>query len=140
MSVASNASVLWFIGSVLLVAFSLFYILHMKIVVAPTVKKVVRHDPIKMQNCADFHSQLTSIMDILAKAAVAEIIKVVENNCCVLRLEINRSQNENERLKRKIQWMESELRGSYCANVYDGLLGTKNGKSHNIIRKFNLHR
>ncbi|XP_023646875.2 uncharacterized protein [Paramormyrops kingsleyae] len=98
----------------------------MKTVVAPTVKKVVRHDPIKMQNCVDFHSQLTSIMDILTKAAVAEIIKVVEDNCCVLRLEINRSQNENERLKRKIQWMESELRGSYCANVYDGLLGTKN--------------
>ncbi|XP_029109015.1 oocyte zinc finger protein XlCOF7.1-like [Scleropages formosus] len=62
-----------------------------------------------MQNCGGFHSQLTSIMDILCKAAVAEISKLVEDSYCAMRLEIHRSRSDNEGLKRRLRWLEREL-------------------------------
>ncbi|KAG7454971.1 hypothetical protein MATL_G00251580 [Megalops atlanticus] len=76
-----------------------------------------------MSNCGNFHTQLVSIMEVLAKAAVAEISKLVDGSCAVLRLEMYRCQNENEALKTKLKLMERELRaarrsparGSHCA-------------------------
>lgn len=63
-----------------------------------------------MANTAAFQTQLAAIMDILAKAAVAEIGKLVDDSYAVLRLEVSRSQSENEALRRKLMLMESELR------------------------------
>nr|XP_023646888.1 endothelial zinc finger protein induced by tumor necrosis factor alpha-like [Paramormyrops kingsleyae] len=63
-----------------------------------------------MANSAAFQTQLAAIMDILAKAAVAEIGKLVDDSYAVLRLEVSRSQSENEALRRKLLLMESELR------------------------------
>ncbi|KAL0966510.1 hypothetical protein UPYG_G00296150 [Umbra pygmaea] len=54
-------------------------------------------------------TQLTSIMDVLAKTAVADIAKLIDENCAVLHFEISRNQNENEMLRRKLQLMEKEL-------------------------------
>uniref|UniRef100_A0A673Z4H6 Zinc finger and SCAN domain-containing protein 2-like n=1 Tax=Salmo trutta TaxID=8032 RepID=A0A673Z4H6_SALTR len=62
-----------------------------------------------MASC-NFQSQLLSIMEVLAKAAVAEINKRVDDSCAVIRLEITQSQQDIDVLKRKCQMMEGELR------------------------------
>ncbi|KAJ8409815.1 hypothetical protein AAFF_G00218740 [Aldrovandia affinis] len=63
-----------------------------------------------MSNCVAFQTQLASIMEVLAKAAVAEISKLVEDGSVVLHLEVSRSHKEIDGLRRKLQQMESELR------------------------------
>nr|XP_029478992.1 zinc finger and SCAN domain-containing protein 2-like isoform X3 [Oncorhynchus nerka] len=62
-----------------------------------------------MASC-NFQSQLVSIMEILAKAAVAEINKRVDDSCAVIRLEVTQSQRDIDGLKRKCQMMEGELK------------------------------
>ncbi|XP_061100431.1 gastrula zinc finger protein XlCGF57.1-like isoform X2 [Conger conger] len=49
-------------------------------------------------------------MDALAKTAAAEITKLVDDGSAVWRLEMSRSQRENEALKAKLLLMEGELR------------------------------
>ncbi|XP_058483332.1 protein krueppel-like [Solea solea] len=56
-----------------------------------------------------FHAQLTSVMEALSKAAVAEICAVVEDNYAVLQLEVSRSRSENEALRRKLRAVETIL-------------------------------
>ncbi|KAI1902038.1 hypothetical protein AGOR_G00040600 [Albula goreensis] len=52
-------------------------------------------------------------MEVLAKAAVAEICELVDDGYAVLHLEISRKQKENEALKKKLHMMEMRLaRGS----------------------------
>uniref|UniRef100_A0AAZ3NUJ3 C2H2-type domain-containing protein n=1 Tax=Oncorhynchus tshawytscha TaxID=74940 RepID=A0AAZ3NUJ3_ONCTS len=55
-----------------------------------------------MANCMVFHTQIASIMEVLANAAVAEICKLVDDDYAVFRLEINQSQKENRALRRKL--------------------------------------
>ncbi|XP_036375453.1 oocyte zinc finger protein XlCOF8.4-like [Megalops cyprinoides] len=62
-----------------------------------------------MSNCVSFHAQLASIMEVLAKAAVAEICELVDDGYAVLRLEISRRQKENEALKKKLHMMEMRI-------------------------------
>ncbi|XP_040910542.1 zinc finger protein 333 [Toxotes jaculatrix] len=62
-----------------------------------------------MENCS-FQSQLLSVMEVLAKAAVAEINRRVDDSCAVLRLEVSQSRRDIELLKRKCEGMEAELR------------------------------
>ncbi|XP_061100718.1 uncharacterized protein LOC133130274 [Conger conger] len=59
-----------------------------------------------MSNCIAFHTQIASIMEVLANAAVAEICKLVDDGYAVLRLEMSQSQKENESLRRKLQVLE----------------------------------
>ncbi|KAG5285657.1 hypothetical protein AALO_G00005920 [Alosa alosa] len=61
-------------------------------------------------NCGSIQTQLGAVMEVLAKAAIAEIIKLFDDSYAVLRLEISRHQNENEDLKRKLQEAKEELR------------------------------
>ncbi|KAM9399554.1 uncharacterized protein ACWYII_031671 [Salvelinus alpinus] len=49
-----------------------------------------------------FHTQIASIMEVLANAAVAEICKLVDDDYAVFRLEITQSQKENRALRRKL--------------------------------------
>ncbi|XP_051742097.1 zinc finger protein 16-like isoform X4 [Ctenopharyngodon idella] len=63
-------------------------------------------------NTSDFQTQLTSIMEIMARTAVAEISKLFEENSLLLRLEISRCTNENESLKKKCDFLESELQSA----------------------------
>ncbi|KAJ8272837.1 hypothetical protein GJAV_G00094000 [Gymnothorax javanicus] len=58
----------------------------------------------------NLHTQLTSIMEILTKAAVAEIIKLVDEGYAVLRFQLYRCQNEKDALKRELRLAERELR------------------------------
>ncbi|CAL8343168.1 unnamed protein product [Merluccius merluccius] len=64
-----------------------------------------------MENCS-FQTELVSIMEILAKAAVAEINRRVDDSCAVLRLEITQSQSDIYVLKKKCDVMEAELKRS----------------------------
>ncbi|KAJ8339644.1 hypothetical protein SKAU_G00342770 [Synaphobranchus kaupii] len=61
-----------------------------------------------MSNCVSFQVQVASIMEVLAKTAVAEITKLVDDGSAALRLEMCRSQRENEALRRKLLLMERE--------------------------------
>ncbi|KAJ8332593.1 hypothetical protein SKAU_G00423820 [Synaphobranchus kaupii] len=61
-----------------------------------------------MLNCVSFQVQMASIMEVLTKTAVAEITKLVDDGSAALRLEMCRSQRENEALKRKLLQMERE--------------------------------
>ncbi|XP_045579098.1 zinc finger protein 205 isoform X6 [Salmo salar] len=62
-----------------------------------------------MANCMVFHTQIASIMEVLANAAVTEICKVVDDDYAVLRLEITQSQKENRGLRRKLQLLELKV-------------------------------
>ncbi|XP_024254438.2 zinc finger and SCAN domain-containing protein 2-like [Oncorhynchus tshawytscha] len=55
-----------------------------------------------MANCMVFHTQIASIMEVLANAAVAEICKLVDDDYAVFRLEITQSRKENRTLRRKL--------------------------------------
>ncbi|XP_052341262.1 zinc finger protein 777-like isoform X2 [Oncorhynchus keta] len=55
-----------------------------------------------MAHCMVFHTQIASIMEVLANAAVAEICKLVDDDYAVFRLEITQSQKENRTLRRKL--------------------------------------
>ena len=63
-----------------------------------------------MASSASFQLQMTSFMKVLTETAVAEMIKLVEGGSAALRLEMCRSQRENEALKTKLLLMEGELR------------------------------
>nr|XP_046264521.1 uncharacterized protein LOC124069404 [Scatophagus argus] len=56
-----------------------------------------------------FGTQVAAIMDVLAKAAAAEITKLVEDGTVVLRLEMCRRDSEIQELKRSLKLMEIEL-------------------------------
>uniref|UniRef100_A0A4W5LPY6 C2H2-type domain-containing protein n=1 Tax=Hucho hucho TaxID=62062 RepID=A0A4W5LPY6_9TELE len=56
-----------------------------------------------------FHTQIASIMEVLANAAVAEICKLVDDDYAVFRLEITQSQKENRALRRKLQLLELKV-------------------------------
>lgn len=58
---------------------------------------------------SSFGTQVAAIMDVLAKAAVAEITKLVENGTVVLRMEMCRRDGEIQELKRSLKLMEIEL-------------------------------
>ncbi|XP_039883175.1 uncharacterized protein LOC120730762 isoform X2 [Simochromis diagramma] len=68
-----------------------------------------RAEGLKMSAAVDFHSQIASIMEVLANAAVAEICKVVDDGYAVVHLEMSRSQKENEFLRRKIKLLELQI-------------------------------
>uniref|UniRef100_A0A4W5JY15 C2H2-type domain-containing protein n=1 Tax=Hucho hucho TaxID=62062 RepID=A0A4W5JY15_9TELE len=62
-----------------------------------------------MANCMVFHTQIASIMELLANSAVAEICKLVDDDYAVFRLEITQSQKENRALRRKLQLLELKV-------------------------------
>ncbi|XP_064880895.1 zinc finger protein 316-like [Oncorhynchus nerka] len=64
-----------------------------------------------MANCnvMVFHTQIASIMEVLASAAVADICKLVDDDYAVFRLEITQSRKENRTLRRKLQLLELKV-------------------------------
>ncbi|XP_053739482.1 zinc finger and SCAN domain-containing protein 2 [Synchiropus splendidus] len=59
---------------------------------------------------SSFQTQMLSIMEVFAQAAVAEINRRVDDCCAVLRLEVSQSRRDIDSLKRKCELMEAELR------------------------------
>ncbi|XP_071244235.1 uncharacterized protein [Salvelinus alpinus] len=62
-----------------------------------------------MANCMVFHTQIASIMEVLANEAVAEICKLADDDYAVFRLEITQSRKENRALRRKLQLLELKV-------------------------------
>ncbi|KAM3605219.1 uncharacterized protein V6R79_022450 [Siganus canaliculatus] len=61
-----------------------------------------------MANCVAFQSKLSSIMEMLAKAAVVEISKLWEDGFTLVQVELRRREKEIETLNRKLMLMENE--------------------------------
>nr|XP_046181930.1 zinc finger protein 69 homolog [Oncorhynchus gorbuscha] len=62
-----------------------------------------------MSNSMVFHTQIASVMEVLANAAVAEVCKLVDDDYAVFRLEITQSQKENRGLRKKLQLLELKV-------------------------------
>lgn len=63
-----------------------------------------------MLSSVDLRAQITSIIDALSKAAVAEIVKVFEDGMIVMRLEVCRRDGEIKKLKTNLEVLHNELR------------------------------
>eukprot|EP00063_Salmo_salar_P075992 XP_014050827.1 PREDICTED: neurotrophin receptor-interacting factor homolog isoform X2 [Salmo salar] len=87
-----------------------------------------------MANCMGFHTQIASIMEVLANAAVAEICKVVDDDYAVFRLEITQSQKENRALRRKLQLLELKVARerilARSVKILDRYRGMARGEGH----------
>ncbi|XP_031692397.1 zinc finger protein 473-like isoform X28 [Oncorhynchus kisutch] len=92
-----------------------------------------------MANCDGvvFHTQIASIMEVLANAAVTEICKLVDDDYAVFRLEMSQSQKENRALRRKLQLLELKVsRERVLASrpnsvkIFDGYRGMARGEEH----------
>lgn len=99
-----------------------------------------------MLNCALFHSQIASIVEVLAKTAIAEICELVDNGYAALQTEISRSQKENKALKRELQTTKQRLaqqekkNGSPQASVNTGYRRVKICDELRGIEGSMLHR
>lgn len=65
-----------------------------------------------MLSVANIRAQISSVIDALSKAAVAEIAKVVEDGVVVLRMEICQRDNEITKLKDNIDILHTELKAA----------------------------
>ncbi|XP_049603802.1 uncharacterized protein si:dkey-7l6.3 isoform X2 [Syngnathus scovelli] len=67
-----------------------------------------------MKSLAVLHSQLASIMEALTRAAVTEMCQLVDDSYAVVQMELTRSREENDELRRKLKLMETIIaRGCY---------------------------
>lgn len=78
-----------------------------------------------MSSGVALQKQIASIMDELAKAAVAEISKVVDDGVVMLRLEICEREHEIDSLKRNLQMVSEELRETRRALVRQCVSGAR---------------
>lgn len=67
-----------------------------------------------MSNRLAFQTQLASIMEVLANAAVAEICKLVDDDYAVVSLQMSQCQRENKALKRKLHLLELKMARGYA--------------------------
>ncbi|XP_043091572.1 zinc finger protein 287 isoform X2 [Puntigrus tetrazona] len=86
-----------------------------------------------MANVITFQTQIASVMEVFANAAVAEICKLVEESYTELQLEISQTQKENNLLKKKLKVLE--IRDSFyrrahkLRNESTALTKTKTGRN-----------
>ncbi|KAJ8345319.1 hypothetical protein SKAU_G00295120 [Synaphobranchus kaupii] len=84
-----------------------------------------------MSTCVTLHlqTQVASIMEVLAKSAVVEIGKAIDEGTALLLLEMSRSKKENETLKWRLLELEKELlearRGGNRATARDRIRSVK---------------
>ncbi len=69
-----------------------------------------------MANIITFQTQIASVMEVLANAAVAEICKLVEDSYTELQLEISQTEKENNILKKKLKVLE--IRDSFYRRAH----------------------
>ncbi|KAL2101591.1 hypothetical protein ACEWY4_003352 [Coilia grayii] len=62
-----------------------------------------------MAKCDSFHTQLTTIMDIMTKTALAQICRLFEEDSANLRKEMSRVMTENKLLHDQLRCLECEL-------------------------------
>ncbi|XP_071024795.1 uncharacterized protein [Oncorhynchus clarkii lewisi] len=86
-----------------------------------------------MANCVVFHTQIASIIEVLANAAVAEVCKLIDDDYAVFRLEMSQSQKENRGLRRKLQMLELKVareRRPSSVKILDRYRGMARGEGH----------
>ncbi|XP_035028329.1 zinc finger and SCAN domain-containing protein 2 isoform X1 [Hippoglossus stenolepis] len=83
-----------------------------------------------MEACVNLHSQLASVMEVLANAAVAEICQLVDDGFASLRLEISRSRRENLALKSRLRLMEVRAGGSSHTEPLSSMVVTCARRDH----------
>ncbi|XP_041752733.1 zinc finger protein 761-like isoform X2 [Coregonus clupeaformis] len=70
-----------------------------------------------MLSSVSLRAQIASIIEVLSKAAVAEISKVVDDDIVVLRVEMCQRENEINVLKNNLQQLDSELRRARARGI-----------------------
>ncbi|XP_014047369.1 zinc finger protein 112 isoform X2 [Salmo salar] len=70
-----------------------------------------------MLSSVSLRAQIASIIEVLSKAAVAEISKVVDDGIVVLRVEMCQRENEINVLKNNLQQLDSELRRARARGI-----------------------
>ncbi|KAM4603912.1 uncharacterized protein ACJ7VT_018560 [Polymixia lowei] len=84
-----------------------------------------------MSSRLSFQTQLASIMEVLANAAVAEICKLVDDDYAVVNLQMSQCQRENKALKRKLHLLELKMaRGSVERRLRDRELNNNRPRVH----------
>lgn len=73
-----------------------------------------------MTRFAPFRAQLTSIMEALGRAAVAEVCGLLEDSYAAFQLQLRRSHEENRALRRELELLQDLL----ARGVRDGGPGT----------------
>ncbi|KAM9530793.1 uncharacterized protein ACWYII_042339 [Salvelinus alpinus] len=89
-----------------------------------------------MANCMVFHTQIASIMEVLANAAVTEVCKLVDDDYAVFRLEITQSQKENRALRRKLQLLELKVARGRAGTMQDRVFASRPSS----VKILDLHR
>ncbi|XP_038856058.1 zinc finger protein 777-like isoform X1 [Salvelinus namaycush] len=89
-----------------------------------------------MANCMVFHTQIASIMEVLANAAVTEVCKLVDDDYAVFRLEITQSQKENRALRRKLQLLELKVARGRAETMQDRVFASRPSS----VKILDLHR
>ncbi|XP_036809662.1 zinc finger protein 7 isoform X2 [Oncorhynchus mykiss] len=89
-----------------------------------------------MANCMVFHTQIASVMEVLANAAVADICKLVDDDYAVFRLEITQSQKENRALRRKLQLLELKVSRERAERTIRERVLASRPRSVNILDRY----
>ena len=82
-----------------------------------------------MVNGMNLQTQLSSIMDVLAKTAVTEIGKIINECAMILRLEVSQRTNENDSLRKRCELLEIQLRAVRSNGGGGGVQGTRTHKT-----------
>ncbi|XP_052321106.1 uncharacterized protein LOC118395636 [Oncorhynchus keta] len=91
-----------------------------------------------MADCVGFHTQIASIMEVLANTAVAEICKLVDDDYAVFRLEITQSQKENRVLRRKLQLLELKVSRERAERTMRDRVLTSRPSSVKIVDRYRV--
>lgn len=75
-----------------------------------------------------FQTQLASIMEVLANAAVAEICKLVDDDYAVVSLQMSQCQRENKALKRKLHLLELKVARAAAGSRLREVAGSSGGR------------
>lgn len=86
---------------------------------------------VKMSSRLAFQTQLASIMEVLANAAVAEICKLVDDDYAVVSLQMSQCQRENKALKRKLHLLELKMaRGNAERRLRESAMNNSRPRVH----------
>ncbi|XP_031415538.1 myoneurin-like isoform X2 [Clupea harengus] len=84
-----------------------------------------------MSNRLAFQTQLASVMEVLANAAVAEICKLVDDDYAVIHLQMSQCQRENKVLKRKLHLFELRMaRGNAERRIRESAMSNRSNRVH----------
>ena len=81
-----------------------------------------------MSTASELHSQIASIVEVLANSAVAEICKAVEDGYAVVNLEMSRGLKENECLRKRVRLLELQVSRYRAEQRLKGLEGTASSR------------